>query len=139
MLRPDNTSEIHMRPLSLLIAAFGATAALAASPASAQLAHPGSATALTSSGDASVEQVRWRGRHYHRGHRGGLGVGLGFAAGAIIGSALAPRPYYYGGSYAYSPGYRVNADHAYCSQRFRSYDPASGTYMGYDGYRHPCP
>jgi hypothetical protein len=27
----------------------------------------------------------------------------------------------------------------YCAQRFRSYDPASGTYLGYDGIRHPCP
>jgi hypothetical protein len=27
----------------------------------------------------------------------------------------------------------------YCMQRFRSYDPRSGTYLGYDGYRHPCP
>ena len=27
----------------------------------------------------------------------------------------------------------------YCAGRFRSYDPASGTYMGYDGMRHPCP
>jgi BA14K-like protein len=24
-------------------------------------------------------------------------------------------------------------------QRFRSYDPQSGTYLGYDGQRHPCP
>jgi hypothetical protein len=28
---------------------------------------------------------------------------------------------------------------AYCSQRYRSYDPASGTFLGYDGVRHPCP
>jgi BA14K-like protein len=28
---------------------------------------------------------------------------------------------------------------AYCQQRFRSYDPSSGTYMGYDGLRHSCP
>ncbi|MFY9956394.1 BA14K family protein, partial [Bradyrhizobium sp.] len=28
---------------------------------------------------------------------------------------------------------------AYCAQRYRSYDPASGTYLGNDGYRHPCP
>ena len=28
---------------------------------------------------------------------------------------------------------------AYCMQRFKSYDPASGTYLGYDGQRHPCP
>jgi len=23
--------------------------------------------------------------------------------------------------------------------RFKSYDPGSGTYLGYDGLRHPCP
>jgi BA14K-like protein len=26
-----------------------------------------------------------------------------------------------------------------CSQRYRSYDPASGTYRGFDGQRRPCP
>jgi hypothetical protein len=25
-----------------------------------------------------------------------------------------------------------------CAARFRSYDPASGTYLGFDGRRHPC-
>jgi len=30
-------------------------------------------------------------------------------------------------------------DAAYCAQRFRSYDPGSGTYLGNDGLRHPCP
>lgn len=25
-----------------------------------------------------------------------------------------------------------------CSQRYRSFDPASGTFLGYDGHRHPC-
>jgi len=28
---------------------------------------------------------------------------------------------------------------AYCEQRFRSYDPSTGTYLGFDGQRHPCP
>jgi hypothetical protein len=28
---------------------------------------------------------------------------------------------------------------AYCAQRYRSYDPASGTYLGFDGLRHSCP
>ncbi len=28
---------------------------------------------------------------------------------------------------------------AWCMQRYRSYDPASGTFMGYDGIRRPCP
>jgi hypothetical protein len=27
---------------------------------------------------------------------------------------------------------------ASCEQRYRSFDPASGTYLGYDGYRHDC-
>ncbi|WP_347337801.1 BA14K family protein [Rhodopseudomonas faecalis] len=27
----------------------------------------------------------------------------------------------------------------YCKRRFKSYDPRSGTYLGYDGRRHPCP
>jgi BA14K-like protein len=25
-----------------------------------------------------------------------------------------------------------------CMQRFKSYDPGSGTYLGYDGHRHTC-
>jgi BA14K-like protein len=49
-----------------------------------------------------------------------------------------PRP-----GYAYVPGYDDRTapvdDDAYCAQRFRSYDPASGTYLGYDGFRHACP
>lgn len=80
----------------------------------------------------------WRGRGWG-GYRGwGWGAGAGFAAGALVGSALA-APYYYGG-----PGYYVydepGADAVgYCMQRFKSYDPQSGTYLGYDGVRHPCP
>ena len=47
--------------------------------------------------------------------------------------------------YRYNPGYSTygysagGRDAAYCMQRYRSYDPASGTYLGYDGIRHPCP
>lgn len=46
-------------------------------------------------------------------------------------------------SYGYVPGGYVEAapdpDVAYRMQRYRSYDPASGNYRGYDGRRHPCP
>jgi hypothetical protein len=28
---------------------------------------------------------------------------------------------------------------AYCAQRYRSYDPNTGTFLGNDGQRHPCP
>lgn len=99
-------------------AALGCTLVLAAAPANA----------------------RW-------GHHGGWGWGAGaagFTAGALIGSTFA-RPYYYGyydgPDYAYDagPGYGGGDAEAYCEQRFRSYDPASGTYAGFDGRRHPCP
>jgi hypothetical protein len=36
------------------------------------------------------------------------------------------------------PKPRERADDSYCSQHRRSYDPASGTYTGYDGRRHSC-
>jgi hypothetical protein len=74
----------------------------------------------------------------------GAGVAAGIIGGAIIGGAIAnsqpryygPGPYYPGPAYyAPPPGDAV----AYCMQRFRSYDPGSGTYVGYDGLRHPCP
>jgi len=32
----------------------------------------------------------------------------------------------------------VSRDDRYCSQHYRSYDPASGTYVGYDGRRRAC-
>jgi hypothetical protein len=32
----------------------------------------------------------------------------------------------------------MSPDNGYGCQRYRSYDPASGTYMGYDGQRHSC-
>ena len=88
----------------------------------------------------SPAQARW-----HHGWRGGGGAIAGFAAGALIGGALASGPYYYGPRYAYGPGYYNDYAYspgrsvAYCEQRFKSYDPGSGTYLGYDGDRHPCP
>jgi len=76
---------------------------------------------------------------YCRGCGVGAGVLGGLAAGAIIGGAIAnSQPGYYGPAPYYSgppPGDAVD----YCMQRFRSYDPRSGTYLGNDGFRHPCP
>lgn len=43
----------------------------------------------------------------------------------------------------YAPGVQVGAagrgDTEWCAMRFRSYDPATGTYMGFDGVPHACP
>jgi hypothetical protein len=48
---------------------------------------------------------------------------------------------YYGdyGDYGYYEGYGDDSGVAYCVQRFKSYDPVSRTYRGYDGRRHSCP
>ena len=93
-----------------------------------------------------------------RDHHRHFGPGFGFAAGLAAGSALgygyggyygdpyygdyADNDYYDDGSQGYvgGPGYVVSggADPSYCAQRYKSYDPASGTYLGYDGLRHPC-
>jgi BA14K-like protein len=87
-----------------------------------------------------TQSVQWRGG----GWGWGAPVAGGLIAGAIIGGALAAPygPGYYGPGYypppvAYGPppGDAI----AYCMQRFKSYDPNSGTYLGYDGARHPCP
>ncbi|GGH28164.1 hypothetical protein GCM10007036_37210 [Alsobacter metallidurans] len=80
--------------------------------------------------------------YYRRGNNwgGAAAAGIaGLATGAIIGGVLSqPRTTYV------EPGYGYGAVDAggsadYCAQRFRSYDPASGTYLGYDGLRHSCP
>jgi hypothetical protein len=97
------------------------------------------------------------GNHYRRGGNFGAGVAAG-VAGAAIGGALASQAYYGGQGYYYGagPGYYDDqsyvdggvvaevpaaggGDVAYCMQTYRSYDPRSGTYLGNDGYRHPCP
>jgi BA14K-like protein len=111
------------------------------------------ALAIKNAASTNVETVQWRGRGYGRGYYGrgyygrgyygpGWGVGAGLLGGAIVGGMLA-APYYYGsGPYYAAPGYVAPAPEdavAYCMQRFRSYDPNSGTYLGNDGYRHPCP
>ena len=39
---------------------------------------------------------------------------------------------------AYHPEYFGAPPNQACFQRFKSYDAASGTYLGTDGRRHPC-
>jgi hypothetical protein len=41
--------------------------------------------------------------------------------------------------HAVSPGASAGDPVAYCTQRYRSYNPQTGTYLGNDGQRHRCP
>jgi len=149
-------------PIRFLAAAVTACTPFLTVPASA--APLSGSLALNNAGPAApVETVQWRRGGWGGGRWGGgrwgggrwIGPAAGLGAGVIIGGALASRPYYdYGYSYSYGPGYDSDYDDgyvavapgpvdgdsvAYCQQRFRSYDPASGTYLGYDGMRHSCP
>jgi len=90
-------------------------------------------------GRHSYHHRRYRHGHYHghrhyyyrHGHRyyyndgyyyGGAAI-VGLAAGAIIAGAASSN---------------YNTWIARCEARYRSFDRRTGTYLGYDGYRHPC-
>jgi BA14K-like protein len=49
-------------------------------------------------------------------------------------------PYYnYAAGPSFAGGPMDQGATASCQARFRSYDPATGTYLGFDGIRHACP
>ncbi len=134
----------------------------------AMLALPANAAPMTGSlagvqaaGSAAnymIETVQYRRygygpRYGYRGYRGGYyrgnrgaAVGAGIAAGALgalaVG-ALAAQPRYYEPApvYGAAPVYvSPDADAvAYCSRRFRTYDPETGTYIGNGGVVRACP
>ena len=111
--------------------------------------RPGGAVAVNRFAGGNVAGWRHGGRHHHGRHfHRGFWPGVGFALGAGY-------PYgYYDDLYAYSGDYYPAYDDSYadtavveggddsvaqCAARYRSYDPATRTYLGYDGQRHPCP
>ncbi len=124
----------------LLTLAAAALFAMSIAPVAniASAAPVPNALAIKNAAPTNIETVRWRGRGYRgRGwYGGGAGVAAGVLGGLIVGGILAAP--YYDGPY-YDRGYSGGDAVGYCMRRFRSYDPRSGTYVGYDGYRHSCP
>jgi hypothetical protein len=149
----------------LLAAALLTSAGIAmmAGPASAMPAAPG--PALQKAVPSHVETVRW-GRRFGWGVGGGFIAGAIIGGALAAPYYYGPGPYYggggpyyygsgpyypasaYGGGPAYGPGGPAYGPGpaappgdaiAYCMQRFKSYDPRSGTYLGLDQMRHPCP
>jgi len=147
-------SKMKMQFAGLLAASALALSAGQASAVPYTSVHVAAVSPAFASYDgAKVENVQgrrggWRGGGGSRGGRGiGLGLGAGILGGALLGNALS-APNYHDRSYSYypttryyaGPGYPAYSNSAaYCAQRFRSYDRASGTYLGYDGNRHACP
>ncbi len=116
--------------------------------------------ALSFAGSAEARKRQehiWRPHHgggHHHGHHnrhygygGYYGAGaFGFAAGALIGSALS-RPYYYAPApapiyvapapvYVYQPW--TPAWYSYCDGKYRSFNSSTGYFLGYDGQYHFC-
>jgi hypothetical protein len=143
-----STRMVTLTAAALLAASIGSLTTVAS-------AMPVDALALRNAAPANIEAVRWGGRGY------GWGIGAGLLGGAIIGGALA-APYYYGPGPYYPPAYYAPGPYypapgygpgpgpaaygapggdavAYCSRKYRSYDPNSGTFLGNDNVRHPCP
>ena len=88
------------------------------------------------------------GRNYGHGYRGGgnaLAAGIiGFGVGAIVASTLTPREVYVAppppryAPVAYGPQPWSPDWYSYCYSRYRSFNPNTGTFRGYDGYDHFC-
>jgi len=104
-----------------------------------------------------VYRLAWRGPPYHgRIYRGSIWPARNYAyyrdwrnsyspywAWDVGADLLATAPaYYYGVGFGDEYGFEVptvDDTIVYCVQRFRTYDPLSGTYLGRDGRRRPCP
>jgi len=109
--------------------------------------HPRRASATPASGalknemPRGLESVEWTGRESRPRYYPPY-YGYGFAATMMFGGMFAP-PYILPGPYYYSnpdiDGPFSQDQVAYCMHRFKSYDRGSGTYLGRDGSRHPCP
>lgn len=144
---------------------FAKTAILAAA-SSRQLPRRFTTASADSWGRHGWNRGGWDRPYYrdrHRGHGDAVAAGvIGLAAGALIGSALSqPQPTYVQPAPVYAPPppppayypaaparqvtyYRAGYEpwsrgwYQYCSDRYRSFNPNTGTYRGYDGRDHFC-
>lgn len=116
------------------------TLAMGVGPAAAQGFRHQHSSHYTHHGHGFAGRSHYRGnRHYyyHGGHRyygygygyddydygGAVAAGIiGLAAGAIAAGAI-----------------NSSRGVGYCERHFRSYNPRTGLYRGYDGRYHPCP
>ena len=144
---------------TLAVAAALAGGTLLAIPASAApLAPATSAVATAQPGSDLVQNVQYYRRYgyYRRGPAVGAGIAAGILGGALAAGALAapppavyyePEPVYVAPPVVYARpvprayGYSVEDTDAvaYCSRRFRSYNPETGTYIASGGVVRACP
>jgi hypothetical protein len=143
--------------IALLVPMVAPTASFAENPNGSR-ANSARAGSVRPGGDVHPGGSMRPGGGYDRGHRDGSAVIPGAVAGAVVGGAIASPVY--GGPAYYGPGDAPSSDYSsdyyddstaagpppgdndavgHCMQTHRSYDPESGTYLGDDGQRLPCP
>lgn len=76
------------------------------------------------------------GYYYGNYSYGPFGAAAGVVGGAVeTAGAIATAPFR---AFGVRESYAMAQGGSHCAERYRSYNPASGTFMGYDGRRHPC-
>jgi hypothetical protein len=121
--------RLSLSVTGILVSISLLVAPAAAAPLGAALTKDIAAQNQTGS-ESLATQIQYR-RGYRGGYRGddrgddGAGVAAGILGGLMLGAIIANES-------------QRNRGSGYCAQRYRSYDPGSGTYLGYDGYRHRC-
>jgi BA14K-like protein len=130
--------SLHLK--SLAFAAVVATSAALGSVTAQAAPLPGAQSAPVQF-SSDVELARggyyrggyggYRGHYGHRRHYGrniGIGIGAAIIGGVILSEAArAERRRVY------------STDHERCAQTYRSFEPRTGMYTGYDGVRRICP
>ena len=87
-------------------------------------------TAPSSAFIEASPRTTWMHHHHHHAPSGAnvIGRGVGGLHGRL--AADADREQF---------AAQVDDAQTSCADRYRSYDPTTGTFLGYDGHEHPCP
>jgi BA14K-like protein len=122
----------------LAAAALIGFSGLAPAPAAAsEQAAPELSRAYPGEAYSQYYRRRYYGGYYRRGYNPGAAAAAGIAglaAGAIIGGAIANQ-----GAAAQPLPKTQDPDFiAYCSRKYRSFDPIDGTFLARDGLRYEC-
>jgi hypothetical protein len=150
--------EVLIMAMMTRVAVIGTALAVLASSLGSAQAMPLTGFTPVAKTTSPIEQVQWRGDGGYYGHRGGYYRGYrgydgprphyrrhhdgrwyplaAFAAGALIGGAIASQP-----RAAPIPrgGNGINPRHyQWCEGRYRSYDAYSNTFVTYSGVRQQC-
>ena len=86
-----------------------------------------------------------RHRHHHHHHNGATAAIIGLGFGVVIGSILSQPRNRYGYEeydepvrYPYRPEPWTEEWYVYCDQKYKTFNPRTGKFRGYDGKLHLC-